>query len=293
MLNRVEAGVLDVAYEELGPANGTPVVLLHGFPYDIHSYGDVAPQIAAAGFRVITPYLRGFGPTRFLSAETLRSGEQAVLGHDLLSLLDALNIPSAILAGYDWGGRAACVVAALWPDRVRGLVSAIGYNVQDIAGSATPQSPENERRLWYQYYFHSERGRNGLAKNRYDFCKLLWQLWSPNWKFDEATYRKSAVSFENPDFVDVTIHSYRHRYGLVAGDPAVQDIERALSRQPVISVPTIVLHGAGDDVTPAAGSEQHAKFFTGAYERRVLPVIGHNIPQEAPGEFVDAILAIG
>ncbi|SDY30725.1 Pimeloyl-ACP methyl ester carboxylesterase [Collimonas sp. OK242] len=294
MLKRVDAGVLNVAYNESGSgaATGLTVLLLHGFPYDIHAYDDVTAVLAAAGCRVITPYLRGFGPTRFLSADTPRSGQQAALAHDLLALMDALAIPDAVLAGYDWGGRAACIVAALWPARARGLVSLDGYNIQDIAASVNPQTPENELRYWYQYYFHGERGRAGLQQDRYAFCKLLWRLWSPNWHFDEATYRRSAVSFDNPDFVDVVIHSYRHRFGLAPGDPALEATELLLAAQPPISVPTVVLDGAGDGVSLKGGSEQHEKFFTGPYQRRVIPVAGHNLPQEAAQDFAAAILDV-
>jgi pimeloyl-ACP methyl ester carboxylesterase len=200
MLKHVAAGVLEVAYEEAGPADGTPVVLLHGFPYDVHAFDEVTPLLVVRGCRVIAPYLRGYGPTGFLSAHTPRSGQQAVLGHDLLALMDALALPSALLAGYDWGGRAACIVAALWPERARGLVSCGGYNIQDIAGATKPQAPDSEYRYWYQYYFHGERGRAGLTQNRREFCKLLWRLWSPNWRFDDATYERTAVAFDNPDF---------------------------------------------------------------------------------------------
>jgi pimeloyl-ACP methyl ester carboxylesterase len=292
MLNHIRAGVLDVAYEVSGPADGTPVVLLHGFPYDVHAYGEVTPLLADAGCRVVVPYLRGYGPTRFLSGETPRSGQQAVLAHDLLALMDALRIGSAVLAGYDWGGRAACIVAALWPERASGLVSCGGYNIHDIAAAARPQSPENEYRYWYQYYFHGERGRAGLERNRRELCRLLWRLWSPNWRFDDATFERSAVSFDNPDFVDVVIHSYRHRFGLVAGDPDVEESERRLAAQPRIAVPTIVMDGGGDGVAPLGGSERHARFFTRRYERRVIPLVGHNTPQEAPREFADAVLAV-
>ena len=292
MLKHVEAGVLSVAFEESGAPDGRPVVLLHGFPYDVHVYDEVAPRLAAQGCRVIVPYLRGYGPTRFQSADTPRSGQQAVLGHDLLELMDALAIRDAVLAGYDWGGRAACIVAALWPERARGLVSANGYNVQDIAHSMEPLTPEQERANWYQYYFHSERGRAGLAKHRYDLCKLLWRLWSPTWQFDEATYARTAGSFNNPDFVDVVIHSYRHRFGLVLGDPAVEDIERRLAAQPPITVPTIVLHGHDNGVSPVASSERHARFFKGPYERRVIANAGHNLPAEVPEEFAAAVLAL-
>jgi pimeloyl-ACP methyl ester carboxylesterase len=292
MLKRVDAGVLRVAFEESGAANGTPVVLLHGFPYDVHAYDAVTPILASAGCRVITPYLRGYGPTRFLSAETLRSGQQAVLAHDLLALMEALAIPRAVLAGYDWGGRAACIVAALWPERVRGLVTGGGYNIQDIPGSARPQAPENEFRHWYQYYFHGERGRTGLEQNRHALCRLLWKLWSPNWQFDDSTYQRTAASFDNPDFVEVVIHSYRHRFGLVHGDPAVEDTERRLTAQPRIAVPAVALDGGGDGVMPLGGSERHGRFFATKYERRVIPMVGHNLPQEAPQEFAAAVLSV-
>jgi pimeloyl-ACP methyl ester carboxylesterase len=292
-LKHVRAGVLDVAYEESGPADGPPVLLLHGFPYDIHAYGEVAPILAEAGCRCIVPYLRGYGPTRFLSDATLRSGEQAALGHDLLALMDALKIPSAILAGYDWGGRAACVVAALWPERAAGLVSLGGYNIQDIAAAGEPQSPEIEHRYWYQYYFHGERGRAGLEKNRRELCKFLWRLWSPAWRFDDATYERSAAAFDNPDFVDVVIHSYRHRFALVAGDPAYADIERRLAAKPRITVPTVTFDGGTDGVAPPGGSAHHARFFTGRHEHRVVAHAGHNLPQEAPREFAEAVLSLG
>ncbi|AMP15442.1 alpha/beta fold hydrolase [Collimonas pratensis] len=292
MLKQVDAGVLNVTYGEHGDSAAPVVFLLHGFPYDIHAYEEVVPVLTAAGCRVIVPYLRGYGPTRFLSAATQRSGQQAVLAHDLLALMDALAIPQALLAGYDWGGRAACIVAALWPQRVRGLVSVGGYNIQDIAGNARPQSPENELRYWYQYYFHGERGRAGLAQNRYEFCKLLWRLWSPNWQFDEETYRRSASAFDNPDFVEVVIQSYRHRYGLAPGDPAVEPTELLLAAQPTIGVPAIALDGGGDGVSLSGGSEQHARFFSGPYQRRVIPLVGHNLPQEAPADFAAAILAL-
>lgn len=289
---RIKTPILDIAYRETGPAEAPAVVLLHGFPYSADGYHEVAPLIAAQGQRVIVPDLRGYGDTRFMSDETLRSGEQAALGKDLLDLLDALNIERAVLGGYDWGGRAACVVSALWPERVRGLVSGNGYNIQNIAASATPADPAQEMRLWYQYYFHLERGHNGLAANRTEFCKLLWTLWSPTWTFDDATYARSAAAFENSDFVDVVIHSYRHRFGSVAGDPAYADVEARLAKQPVISLPTISLQGADDGVNVAASSEGHAKHFSAFYERRVLAGIGHNPPQEAPRAFADAVLEL-
>ncbi len=292
MLKWVEAGVLSIAYKESGVPDGMPVLLLHGFPYDVRAYDEVTPLLVSAGCRVITPYLRGFGPTHFLSTDTPRSGQQAVLAHDLLAFMDALAIPSGVLAGYDWGGRAACIVAALWPQRARGLVSGGGYNIQDIPGSINPQAPENEFLYWYQYYFHSERGRAGLEQNRHEFCKLLWRLWSPNWHFDDATYERSATSFNNPDFVAVVIHSYRHRFALMPGDPAVENTERQLATRPPIAVPTIVLDGGGDGVMPLGGSEHHDQFFTAAYQRRVIPVAGHNLPQEAPHEFAAAVLSL-
>ena len=292
MVKRVEAGVLSVAYEEAGTATGTPVLLLHGFPYDPHAYDDVVPLLAEAGCRVLVPYLRGYGPTRFLSDVTLRSGQQAVLGHDLLALMNALGIERGVVAGYDWGGRAACIVAALWPERVRGLVSGGGYNIQNIPGALKPETPERELALWYQYYFHSERGRAGLQAHRYELGKLLWRLWSPSWRFDEATYARTAASFENPDFVAVVIHSYRHRFALVPGDSTVEDTERRLATQPPITVPAITLHGSDNGVSPVASSERHARHFTGAYERRVVPGVGHNVPQEAPREFAAAVLSL-
>mgnify|MGYP000137293331 FL=1 len=213
--HHIDAGVLNVGYADEGPADGPVVFLLHGFPYDIHAYAEVTPLLVEAGCRVIIPYLRGFGPTRFTDASTPRSGEQAALGADLLALMDALKIPSAVLAGYDWGGRAACVVAALWPKRCQGLVSVNSYNIQNIARSMQPEAPEREHLLWYQYYFHNERGRDGLALNRHDMTHLLWKQWSPTWSFLPEQFQQTAVAFENPDFVDVVIHSYRHRYGLV------------------------------------------------------------------------------
>jgi len=291
-LHTVRAGVLDVAYHACGPVDGPPVLLMHGFPYDVHAYVEVAPRLAAQGCRVVVPYLRGFGPTRFVDPATPRSGEQAALGADLLALMDALAIPSAVLAGYDWGGRAACVVAALWPHRCSGLVSFNSYNIQDIARAMRPDTPENERSLWYQYYFHSERGRNGLTQDRRAVCRLLWRTWSPTWVFDDATFERSAAAFDNPDFVDVVIHSYRHRFGLVAGDPAVADIEQRLAVQPPITVPTLTFDGADDGVRPPAAAVQHAHRFTGPRTHEVVPGVGHNMPQEVPLHFADAVLSL-
>jgi pimeloyl-ACP methyl ester carboxylesterase len=288
-MRHARTDLLDLAYEEHGPEGGPPVILLHGFPYDPRCFDEVAPPLAAGGCRVLVPYLRGYGPTRFLSDNTPRSGEQAALGYDLLQLMDALGIPRATLMGYDWGGRAACVVAALWPERVRGLVSCTGYNIQNIAASTKPVSAAQEHRFWYQYYFHTARGVAGLTDNRRDICKLLWRLWSPHWSFDDATFGRSAVSFDNPDFVDVVIQSYRHRYGYAPGDPALTDIEAKLAAQPKITVPTINLHGDADGVGPASERDGNARQFTGGYERRMLARIGHNVPQEAPSETVAAI----
>jgi len=289
---RIRTPVLDVAYESSGPADSLPVLLLHGFPYDIRSFDDVVARINAAGLRTIVPWLRGYGGTQFLSADTLRSGEQAALGQDLLELLDALRIRKAVLAGYDWGGRAACVVSALWPQRVAGLASCTGYNIQDIANSYRPADPAQEARLWYIYYFHTERGRNGLTEKRREISRLLWKMWSPTWAFDGATFEKTAGSFDNQDFVDVVIHSYRHRTGSVAGDPRYASVEARLAAQPDIDVPSINLHGAADGVTPVGASESHGKHFTAAYQRRVVDNVGHNVPQEAPQAFADAILQL-
>jgi pimeloyl-ACP methyl ester carboxylesterase len=289
---RIRTPVLDVAYEASGPADGLPVLLLHGFPYDVRSFDSVVALVNAAGFRTIVPWLRGYGGTQFLSADTLRSGEQAALGQDLLELLDALRIQKAVLAGYDWGGRAACVVSALWPQRVEGLVSCTGYNIQDIANSYRPADPAQEARLWYVYYFHTERGRNGLTEKRHEISRLLWKMWSPTWAFDGATFEQTAGSFDNEDFVDVVIHSYRHRTGSVAGDPRYASVEARLAAQPDIDVPSINLHGAADGVTPVGASESHGKHFTAAYQRRVVDNVGHNVPQEAPQAFADAILQL-
>ena len=288
----VETATLRIAYEEAGPPDGAPVVLLHGFPYDIRAFDGVAPALAQAGCRVVVPFLRGYGPTRFLSDATPRSGEQAALGADLLGLLDALALGPAVLGGYDWGGRAACVVAALWPERARGLVTVGGYNIQDIAASAKPAMPEQEHRYWYQYYLHAERGRAGLAADRQAFCRLLWRLWSPSWAFDDATFERTAASFDNPDFVDVVVQSYRHRFGLAPGDPALAGIEQRLAGQPAIAVPTVVLHGDDDGVDPVSQSERQGRHFTGPYTRQVVPGAGHNLPQEAPGSFALAVLGL-
>ena len=291
-LKSIRTSALETAYEESGAADGIPVFLMHGFPYDPRTYDAMVPALVAAGCRVIVPYLRGYGPTRFLAPDTPRSGQQAALGNDLKELIDGLRARRPVLAGYDWGGRAACIVAALWPQEVRGLVSANGYNIQDIAGSAKPAPPDQEHRLWYQYYFNTERGRAGLQANRHELCKLLWRLWSPNWQFDDTTYDRTAVSFDNPDFVDVVIHSYRHRFGYAAGDPALEAIEQRLAARPRISVPTIVLHGSGSGLSRPESSLQQAALFTGPYQHRVIPTAGHNLPQEVPEAVTDAVLEV-
>ena len=291
-LRSVRAGVLQVAYEDHGPGDGAPVILLHGFPYDARCYDDVVPHLVAVGHRCIVPYLRGYGPTRFLSDATPRSGQQGALAGDLLALMDALAIPRAVLAGYDWGGRAACIVAALWPERAAGLVTGCGYNIQDILGSVRPASAEQEHRHWYQYYFHTERGRAGLAANRREICRLLWRLWSPHWAIDDAVFERSAASFDNPDFVEVVIQSYRHRFGYAAGDPAYDAIEKRLEAQPAITVPAICIHGEGDGVSPPEASAGHARHFTGPYRRVLVPRAGHNLPQEAPAVWAEAIVTL-
>ena len=283
---------LDIAYEESGPADATPVFLMHGFPYDPRTYDGVVPLLSAQSCRTIVPYLRGYGPTRFLSNETMRSGEQAALGNDLKELMDALKIERAFLCGYDWGGRACCVVAALWPERARGLVTGGGYNVHDVQGSAKPADAAQEHRAWYQYYFCTPRGVAGLTENRRDIAKLLWQLWLVGEPFDAALFEKSAPSFDNPDFVDVVIHSYRVRYGYVAGDPSLAEIERQLAAKPAITVPTIAMHGEADGIALPSSSEGHARHFRGPYQRRVVPRAGHALPQDAPQAVADAVLEL-
>jgi pimeloyl-ACP methyl ester carboxylesterase len=287
-LKHVRTSVLDIAYEESGEADGAPVFLMHGFPYAPRAFDGVVPLLK--GCRVIVPYLRGYGPTRFLSADTMRSGEQAALGNDLKELMDGLGIARAVLAGYDWGGRAACIVAALWPERVNGLVTGGGYNMHDVAGSAKPADAEQEHRYWYQYYFCTERGRAGLGENRRGIAKLLWTLWSPHWQFDDATFAASAAAFDNPDFVDVVIHSYRVRYGYVPGDSTLAAIEAKLAAAPKISVPAITLQGEAAGTVPPEASLAHAQFFTASYERRTIPRVGHNVPHEAPRETADAVM---
>jgi pimeloyl-ACP methyl ester carboxylesterase len=289
-LKYVNAGDLCIAYEETGNVDGTTILLMHGFPYDIRTYDEVTKLLLTKNCRVIVPYLRGFGPTKFLSPDTTRSGQQAALGSDLIALMDALSIQKAIVGGYDWGGRACCIVSSLFPERIIGLVSMAGYNIQNIAKYSEPAAPEIEMLNWYQFYFHSERGRLGLTKYRNELCRLLWRNWSPTWKFDDDTFETTAISFTNPDFVEIVVHSYRHRYGLAKGDPQFENMEQALLKQPKINVPTIVLDAEADGVEPISGTGKDSNFFAGRYERRIVRGAGHNLPQEAPVEFAEAIM---
>jgi pimeloyl-ACP methyl ester carboxylesterase len=291
-LRHVDAGVLNIAYYEEGPANGPAVILLHGFPYDIHSYVDVAPQLAAQGCRVIVPYLRGFGATRFRDPATLRSGEQAAIGADVIALMDALGIQRAVLAGHNWGGRAACVAAALWPQRCSGMVTVNSYLIQDLSRAMVPIDPHYEAALWYEYYFQIERGRAGLAANRRAIAEILWEQWSPDWDFDDATFGRTAAAYDNPDFVDVVIHSYRHRFGLAAGDPAYAELQHRLAPLPPITVPSVTLDGDADGVLPASDGRASAVKFTGRRVHRVVEGAGHNLPQEAPEAFATAVMEL-
>jgi pimeloyl-ACP methyl ester carboxylesterase len=291
-LRHVDAGVLHVGYYEAGPADGPVVMLLHGFPYDIHSYVDVAPLLAAQGCRAIVPYLRGYGPTQFRDDKAPRSGEQAAIAADLMALMDALAIRRAVFAGYDWGGRAACIGAALWPERCMGLVSVNGYLIQDIARAMMPAKPVREVPLWYQYYFQLERGRAGLAANRRGIAKILWQQWSPNWDFDDACFERTAAAHDNPDYVDVVIHSYRHRFGLAEGDPQYAELQRRLATLPVIAVPAITLDGDGDGVAPVTDGTAQAARFSARRAHRVIPRAGHNLPQEEPEAFAAAVMEL-
>jgi pimeloyl-ACP methyl ester carboxylesterase len=291
-LRHIDAGVLNIAYYEEGPADGPVVMLMHGFPYDIHSFVDVAPILAARGCRAIVPYVRGYGPTRFRDPSTPRSGEQAAVGADLMALMDALGVRRAVVAGYDWGGRAACIAAALWPDRCIGLVSVNSYLIQNIARAMVPAKPEHEVPLWYQYYFQLERGRAGLTANRREIAQILWKQWSPNWHFDDATFERTAVAHDNPDYVAVVIHSYRHRFGLAEGDPQYAGLQRRLVELPAISVPTITLDGDADGVVPATDGTATAAKFTGRRTHHVIPHAGHNLPQEEPEAFAAAVMEL-
>ncbi len=281
---------LNICYEESGNVDSCPVILMHGFPDDVRTWDGVVPALVSNGYRVIVPYLRGYGKTLFLNSNTLRSGQQAALGNDLLELMNCLKIDKSILVGYDWGGRAACIVSALWSERVIGLISIGGYNIQNIPLAQEPANPEQEYRYWYQWYFNTERGRAGLKKNRRKFCKLLWQLWSPNWHFKDDEYERTAISFDNPDFVEVVIHSYRHRYGIVPGDPLLEDIENKLLKQPLISVPTVDLEPACDGVEAPDEPPNDSHMFSGSYNRRVIPVAGHFLPRESASAVIQAVL---
>jgi pimeloyl-ACP methyl ester carboxylesterase len=285
----VRAGVLDVEVRRSGDRDGWPVVLLHGFPYDAHSFDRVAELLGDAGADVVVPSLRGYAGTRFVDSATIRSGQQAAVAHDLVELIEALRLDAPLVAGYDWGGRAACVVAALWPGLVSGLLTGNGYLLQDIPGSGAPSPPHLERKHWYQYYLHGARGRTGLLEHRAALARLLWGEWSPTWEFTEEEFEATRPSFDNPDFVDVVVHSYRHRYGLVAGDPAYDETERRIAEQPVITVPTIVLDGEQDTVTLPQPRDEHEPHFTALVDYRVVDA-GHDLPQEAPEEFAQAVL---
>jgi len=286
---RVNAGELSVAYVDSGDPDAPPVVLLHGYPYDVHSYADVIPLLTRSGFRVLAPYLRGHGATRFLDPATPRSGQQAALGSDLLAFIDALDLRAPILAGYDWGARAACVVGALWPDRISGLVSVNGYLIQNIEAARTPIRADLEAGFWYFWYFSTERGRAGLDANRRDIADVIWKRNSPAWAYAPADLDRAAAAFDNPDYVDVVIHSYRHRLGLASGAAHLQHLEDRLAQQPAIPVPAITLDGLADGNFPPTDGSQHAHLFTGPREHRQIPQAGHNLPAEQPRAFVDAV----
>jgi len=288
----VRTSTLEIGYEERGEPAGAPVILLHGFPDDAHAWDAVAPPLAAKGCRVLAPYLRGYGPTRFLDAGAPRMAQQAAIGQDLLDFMDALGLERAALAGYDWGGRAACIVAILAPARVRALVTIGGYNVQNTLAPPKPASASQERANWYQWYFNTERGRLGLETNRREICRLLWGDWSPGWRFDDATFERTAAAFDNPDFVPVVIHSYRHRHGNAPGDPRFDAIERRLAERPRIEVPSVILQGRDDTVDPPRRSETHRAMFPDGTERHVVPDAGHFMPREQPGVVVDALLTL-
>ncbi len=291
-LKQIDAGVLNVGYAEAGPANGRPVILLHGWPYDIYSYVDIAPLLASKGYRAIVPYLRGYGTTRFRSSQTFRNGQQSALAVDIINLMDALKIEKAILAGYDWGARTANIIAALWPQRCKALISVSGYLIGSPEANQMPLPPQSELQWWYQFYFATERGQRGYEKYRHDFNKLIWQLASPKWNFDDATFERSAASFNNPDHVQVVIHNYRWRLGLAEGESKYDELERRLALAPAITVPTITLEGDANGA-PHPDASSYAKKFLGKYAHRVIKGgIGHNLPQEAPWEFAKAVVEV-
>ena len=292
-VRQVDAGLLNVGYVDAGPMNGPAVVLLHGWPYDIHSFAEATPLLTAAGCRVVVPYLRGYGTTRFLSEATARNAEPAALALDVVALMDALGIDKAVLAGFDWGARSADIVAALWPDRCSGLVAVSGYLIASQAAGALPLPPAAEFQWWYQYYFATERGRAGYEKYRREFAKLIWQLASPQWSFDDAAFDRSAASFDNPDHVEIVVHNYRWRMGLAEGETAYAELERQLAEGPAITVPTITLEGDANGA-PHPDPPSYAERFSGPYSHRTIEGgIGHNLPQEAPDAFAAAVLEIG
>ncbi len=292
-LKQVNAGALDIGYAELGPADGPPVILLHGWPYDIHTYAEVAPILAGKGYRVIVPHLRGYGTTRFLSNEAVRNGQQAALGMDVIALMDALGLEKVTIAGCDWGARTANIVAALWPERCKAMVSVSGYLIGNQQIGMVPLAPKAELQWWYQYYFATERGRAGYEKYTNDFARLIWQLASPQWKFDDATFQRSAAAFDNPDHVQVVIHNYRWRLGLVQGEPQYDELEQRLARAPSITVPSITLEGDANGA-PHPDPSAYAKKFSGHYQHRLITGgIGHNLPQEAPQAFAEAVIDVG
>ena len=291
-LKQIDAGVLNVGYVEAGPPGGRPVILLHGWPYDIHTYVDVAPLLAAKGYRVIVPYLRGYGTTRFLSSETVRNGQPSALAVDAIALMDALKIDTAVLGGCDWGARTAGIMAVLWPERCKGLVSVSGYLIGSQEAGKVPLPPKAELQWWYQFYFATERGRAGYEKYRREFSKLIWQLASPKWNFDDATFDRSATAFDNPDHVAIVIDNYRWRLGLAAGESKFDDLEQRLAQGPVITVPTITMEGDANGA-PHPDPSAYAKKFTGRYAHRLITGgVGHNLPQEAPQAFADAVLEV-
>jgi pimeloyl-ACP methyl ester carboxylesterase len=291
-LKQIDAGVLSIGYVDAGPASGPSVVLLHGWPYDIHSYVDVAPVLASAGYRVVIPYLRGYGTTRFLSGDTVRNGQQAALAADVIALMDALRIDAAVVAGFDWGARTANIVAALWPGRCKGMVSVSGYLIGSQEANKVPLPPAAEFQWWYQYYFATDRGRAGYDKYRRDFARLIWQTASPKWRFDDATFDRTAKAFENPDHVSLVIHNYRWRLGLADGESKYDDMEKELAAAPVITVPTITLEGDANGA-PHPDPASYAKKFSGQYSHRLVSGgVGHNLPQEAPDAFAKAVVDV-
>jgi pimeloyl-ACP methyl ester carboxylesterase len=289
-IKQIDAGVLNIGYAEAGPANGTPVILLHGWPYDIHSYTEVAPLLAAKGYRVIVPYLRGYGTTRFLSKDAFRNGQQAAVAIDVIKLMDALKIDKAIIGGFDWGARTVGILAALWPERCKGIVAVSGYLITNVEAQKKPLPPVAELGWWYQYYFSTDRGRAGYTEHRRDFNKLIWKQASPQWHFDDATYERTAASFDNPDHVDIVIHNYRWRLGLAKGETQYDELEQKLFKGPVITVPAVTI--ASDFDGPNKDGKAYAGKFTGKHTHRILDGIGHNVPQEAPQAFAQAVIEV-